>query len=146
MRHLTEMALISFACCAAVAGCSGGKSSVSGSVTLDGKPVASGAITFVKQDGELVREGAIIKDGAFQALVPPGTYRLELNGQKVTGKRIQKGLDGKDEEVPLTAELFPEQYNVKSELTQEIKPGSNIVNLDLGKRSPATDVENLLRE
>jgi hypothetical protein len=114
-----------------VAGCSDGKSSVSGSVTLDGRPVASGAITFVKRGGEVVREGAIIKDGAFQALVPPGTYKLELNGQKVTGTRKQKGFDGKDEEVQLTEELFPERYNAKSNLTQEIKPGSNTVKLDL---------------
>src|SRR6266436_3042426 len=53
-------------------GCGDGKSSASGTVTFDGQPVASGTITFVKSDGELVREGAIIKDGAFQAHVPPG--------------------------------------------------------------------------
>src|SRR5438552_15350285 len=72
-------------------GCSDGKGIVNGTVTFDGQPVASGMVTFVKQGGELAREGAVIKDGSFQALVPPGKYKLELNAQKVTGKRTQKG-------------------------------------------------------
>src|SRR5690349_9681070 len=76
--------------CAAVAGCTGGKSTVTGSVTLDGRPLAKGAITFIKQGGELTREGAVITDGAFHALLPVGSYKLELNAQKVTGKRKQK--------------------------------------------------------
>jgi hypothetical protein len=114
-----------------ILGCGDGKSSLSGTVTMDGQPVASGAITFVKTDGELVREGAVIQDGNFRASVPPGTYKLELSGQKVVGKRKQKGFDGKDEEVELTEELFPEQYNTKSELTEVIKPGERTMKLDL---------------
>jgi hypothetical protein len=112
-------------------GCSDGKSVVTGTVTMDGQPVASGAITFIKTEGELVREGAVIQDGNFRASVPPGTYKLELSGQKVVGKRKQKGFDGKDEEVELTEELFPEQYNTKSELTEVIKPGKSTMKLDL---------------
>ena len=82
---------------AALAGCGDGKSTVSGTVTLDGQPVPSGSITFVKQEsGSLVREGAVISGGKFEAAVPPGTYKLELNGQKVVGKRTQKDFDGKD--------------------------------------------------
>ena len=53
-------------------GCSEGKSMVTGTVTMDGEPVASGAITFTKTEGELVREGAVIQDGNFRASVPPG--------------------------------------------------------------------------
>jgi hypothetical protein len=114
-----------------VLGCGDGKSSVSGTVTMDGEPVASGAITFIRTQGELVREGAVIQDGNFRASVPPGTYKLELSGQKVVGKRKQKGFDGKDEEVELTEELFPELYNTKSILIEEIQPGKFKLNLDL---------------
>jgi len=104
---------------------------VSGTVSMDGQPVKSGAITFVKTDGELVRAGAVISDGTFQAKLAPGKYRIELTGQKVVGKRKQKGFDGKDEEVESTEELFPERYNAKTELSQEIKPGPNKIDLKL---------------
>jgi hypothetical protein len=112
-------------------GCGDGKSSVSGTVTMDEEPVASGAITFTRTEGELVREGAVIQDGNFRASVPPGTYKLELSGQKVVSVRKQKGFDGKDEEVPITEELFPEQYNTKSILIEEIPAGTSKLNLDL---------------
>jgi len=116
---------------AAIVGCGDGKSSVSGTVTMDGEPVKSGAITFTRTDGELVREGAVIQDGNFRASVPAGTYKLELTGQKVVSVRKQKGFDGKDEEVPITEELFPEQYNTKSVLTEAVKPGTRTMKLDL---------------
>ncbi len=114
-----------------IPGCSDGKSSVTGSVTMDGQPVASGSVTFIKQGAELAREGAIIQGGSFRTSLPPGTYKLELNGQKVVGKRKQKAFDGSDEEVDLTEEAFPPRYNTKSELIQEIKPGANAIKLDL---------------
>lgn len=118
-------------CLLAFAGCGDGKAIVNGTVTVDSAPVASGVVTFVSEGGALTREGAIIQNGAFNAKLPPGKYKLELTGQKVIGKRTQKGFDGKDEQVELTGELFPERYNTKSELTQEIRAGSNEVKLDL---------------
>lgn len=129
MRHLSGCA-VCVAVCAALVGCGGGTGDVSGTVTFDGKPVANGSITFVK-DGGAVREGAVIRDGAFQTKLPPGRYTLELSAQKVTGSRKQKGFDGKDEVVETTDQLFPAWYNTKSELTEEIKSGSNTLKLDL---------------
>jgi hypothetical protein len=115
----------------ASAGCGDGNGKVNGTVTFDDQPVASGTITFVKQDGELAREGAVIQGGSFQAVVPPGKYKLELNAQKVKGTRTQKGFDGKDEEVEITEELFPARFNTQTELSREIKAGVNKVQLDL---------------
>src|SRR5262245_3297796 len=116
---------------ASLAGCGDGKGSVNGTVTLDGQPVATGTVTFVKSEGGLVREGAVIKGGSFQARVPPGRYKIEVNAQRVVGKRKQKGFSGEAEEVELTEELFPERYNTKTELSEEIKSGRNTVTLDL---------------
>ncbi len=112
-------------------GCGDGKGSVQGTVTFDGQPVANGTVTFVKTEGGLIREGAVIKDGSFQAHVPPGKYKIEVNAQKVVGKRRQKGFSGAEEEVELTEEMFPERYNTKTELSEEIKSGPNIIKLDL---------------
>ena len=88
-------------------------------------------VTFVKNDGQLVREGAVITSGAFRVSLQPGEYKIELSAQKVVGKRKQKGFDGKDEEVELTDELFPERYNTKSTLTKKIEPGTNTLTLDI---------------
>jgi hypothetical protein len=113
-------------------GCAKGPSTVTGTVTLDGQPVANGSIRFIKEEGgALVREGAVITGGSFQAQVPPGKYRLELSGTKVTGKRTQTGFDGKDETIETTDELFPEKFNTKSVLSEEIKAGPNELKLDL---------------
>src|SRR5215469_12264465 len=112
-------------------GCGDGKGTVQGTVTFDGQPVADGAITFVKKDGKLVREGAVIRDGNFQARMPPGQYKIEVNGQKVVGKTKERGKDGALEEVDMMEELFPERYNTKTELTEEIKSGRNTIKLDL---------------
>src|SRR4029079_17294443 len=68
------------------AGCGREKPTLDGTVTLDGEPLASGSVLLVKTDGGLVREGAGIKDGAFQVKLPPGTYRVEINARKVVGK------------------------------------------------------------
>jgi hypothetical protein len=131
MIQRVRLALVGLAGLTSVLGCGDGKSSISGTVTFNDQPVASGTITFVKSEGELVREGAIIKDGSFQAQVPPGNYKIELYAQKVVGKKRQKGFDGKDEEVELTEELFPERYNTKTELTTKIDRGTNTVKLDI---------------
>jgi hypothetical protein len=117
---------------ASLSGCGNGKALVTGTVTFDGQPVASGMVTFVNDEvGKLVREGAVINQGTFETHLPPGRYKLELNAQKVIGKRKQKGFDGKDEEVELTDELFPARYNAQTELSEEIKPGSNTIKLDI---------------
>ena len=126
--------LVVCTCCsfliATFAGCGDGKASVQGAVTFDGQPVKAGSIVFVSTE-PLVREGAPIVDGTFKTRVPPGTYKIELNAKRVTGTRKQKGFDGREEELELTGELFPERYNAKSELTEVIKPGNNTITLDL---------------
>lgn len=114
-------------------GCGSGKQIVTGTVTLDGEPVTNGVITFVSSEGELVREGAIIKDGHFQTHVPPGKYKVELSGRKVVGKRKEIGFSGAEEELEITEELFPEKFNTTSELSEEIKSGSNTIKLELKK-------------
>jgi hypothetical protein len=122
---------LSFFVCAGLMGCGDDKGTVQGTVTFDGQPVADGTVTFVKSEGGVAREGAVIKDGSFQARVPPGKYKIEVNAQKIVSKKKQLGFDRKEEEVNVTEELFPERYNTKTELSEEIKPGPNTVKLDL---------------
>jgi hypothetical protein len=125
LRNLGVISLV------ALLGCSDGKSTVRGTVTFDGQPVSSGAITFVKKDGELIREGAVITNGAFHATLPPGNYQVELSARRVVGKQKQKGFDGKDEEIELSEELFPARYNTSTTLSAKIDPGANTLKFDI---------------
>lgn len=111
-------------------GCGDGKATVNGKVTFDGTPVSDGAVTFIKEDDKS-REGAVIKDGSFKVRMPPGKYRVEVSAQKQTGKRVQKGFDGKDEEIILREEYIPERYNTKSELMKDVASGSSSMELAL---------------
>lgn len=61
----------------------------------------------------------------------PVRHKVEVSAQKVVGKTKQKGFSAADEEIELSAEMIPEWYNTKTELSEEIKPGPNTVKLDL---------------
>ena len=135
MRSQLHLILIFLAVCSLVPGCGDGKSIVKGTVSFDGQPVKSGSITFVSIEGDLVREGAVITDGAFTARLPPGKYNVELSAQRKAGTRTQKGFDGNDEVIQLTEELFPDYYNSKTELVETIRAGENVLTLQLKKKS-----------
>jgi len=117
----------------ALSGCGGDtKQPIEGTVTLDGTAVKDAAIKFVRTEGEPVTEGGSVTDGKFQTRVPPGKYRIELTGKKVVRKEKRiNPMTGKEEEYEVTDELFPEQFNTKSKLIEEIKPGQKTITLDL---------------
>jgi hypothetical protein len=127
MNRLTTVAC-ALGILAAHAGCGDGKTSVEGTVSLDGQPIKAGSIVFVGEKPPL-REGGVITDGRFQTRLPPGTYVLELSGTRIAGTRKQKGFDGKEETIQEIEEVFPE--HLRSGLKQEITPGPNTVTLDL---------------
>lgn len=128
---LRDVRLIGLLLCVVLPGCGDGKTPATGTVTFDGQLVANGSVTFIGTDAAAAREGAVINDGKFTTTLPPGKYKVELNAQKVVGKRKQKGFSGEIEELEITEELFPERYNSKSDLYEEIKPGQKEIKLDL---------------
>ncbi|WP_165246353.1 hypothetical protein [Paludisphaera soli] len=129
---------------AAVVGC--GDSSepprlpVSGKVTLDGKPLPAGQLTFVPLDGRTASV-AEVRDGAFQtdgSTGPaPGRYQVEIYAVESTGKTIPSP-DIPGATIEEERDLVPERYNVKSELTAEVKPdGDNAYEFALTSQAPA---------
>lgn len=56
---------------------------ISGKVTVDGQPVQAGSIAFASVDGKTSVEGAEIKDGAYEAKVPPGEKIVRIRGMKL---------------------------------------------------------------
>jgi len=78
----------------ALSGCGAGSGGapVEGSVTLDGKPVDGGTITFVSENPKVHPVLADIKGGKY-ALdaahgLKPGKYRVEINWKQKTGRQI----------------------------------------------------------
>ncbi|WP_165070745.1 hypothetical protein [Paludisphaera rhizosphaerae] len=113
---------------------------VAGKVSLDGKPLATGKVTFVPLDGPTASV-AEVRDGVFQvdrASGPAsGRYQVEIVAVALTGKKIPNpDVPGRflDEE----RDLVPERYNLKSELIAEVAPGAqNAFEFALSSERPA---------
>jgi hypothetical protein len=113
-----------------VSGCGGSKySPVSGTVTLDGQPLANVVVSFQPISAEL-NSGP----GSTGRTNDKGEYTLEVVGggngavdgwHKVTIRPVVEGN-------PAGAKLIiPAKYNSKSELKFEVKSGGNTANFDL---------------
>jgi hypothetical protein len=131
MRHV-------FRCAAAalllgLAGCGDGpaRSVVTGRVTYKGQPVAKGQIRFLIA-GQPTAMGQI-ENGAYRidhlGGVPVGSGKVEIEGFEDTGRVVFTGPTG--QKVFEAKQILPDKYNTKTELTVEIKQGTNEKNFDL---------------
>ncbi|WP_406696772.1 carboxypeptidase-like regulatory domain-containing protein [Singulisphaera sp. Ch08] len=111
---------------------------LSGTVTLAGKPVTSGSITFMPSDSNSPGTGATaqILDGAYD--VPkvsgliPGTYRVTISQIEEGSKQAAANAQPGDGDAPLMKELIPAKYNTKSTLQAEVvKDGKNVFDFSL---------------
>jgi hypothetical protein len=111
-----------------ICGCGGHgeRQSIEGTVTLDGKPLENGQITFVPQaDTKGPTAGATIAGGKFlvSAAGGPfaGKFRVDITASRPSGKKIADRFTGK-----LTDEceqFIPARYNSQSQLTADVKAG-----------------------
>ncbi|SIO23163.1 hypothetical protein SAMN05444166_3128 [Singulisphaera sp. GP187] len=116
---------------ASVAGCGGSSADgfsrfpVEGTVTLDGKPLNTGTISF-----NALQQGASasgpIADGAFRLAdadgLSPGPYRVEIYSLQPTGKKVPHA-DDPGMLVDATVNVVPKSYNINSVLKAEIPSG-----------------------
>jgi hypothetical protein len=134
MRKLAGVVLVAV-CLALSSGCGASQSSAEGAVTYDGQPVTSGVIAFVASDGKAGGGGGgTILDGRYktppEVVLKPGKYRVEIRWARPTGKKVRSETG---DELNVTEEGLPEKYNNKSELTADIKAGSNTIDFNLPK-------------
>lgn len=118
----------------AVCGCSSPNAdgidrvAVSGKVTLDGEPVASGYVTFTPL-GNGPSAGGEIRDGSYDidtASGPSaGKYKVEIRSSAPTGRKVPNYDGAPGETVDETYEQIPPNYNSRSELSVEIKAGES---------------------
>jgi hypothetical protein len=130
-RSVTAVSLLAFA--NLFSACSQGpaEGTVTGEVTFDGQPVKAGHVLFTPVDGNGQTGGGTIQDGKLVARnVPTGKMKVELHGNKVVGKRKAYDTPESPWEDDI-AELLPPKYNFKSDLTLEVKRGTQDVKYDL---------------
>jgi hypothetical protein len=109
---------------------------VSGTVTFNGKPLADGTIRFVPTaTASSPVAGADIKDGKYTADirggVPVGTQRVEIEAYRVDPRATKPGMPAPPmaRGVP-RIQYIPKRYNVDSQLSMTIEPGSKIITKD----------------
>jgi hypothetical protein len=134
---------------AALAGCGSGdelpRQAVSGTVSLDGKPLEDGMIQFfpAAPSEHAVAAGTTIKGGRYaiaRAEGPvPGTYKVMISGAGGKEKAAPGESSGEGEMPGLgplhPPDLVPERYNAKTELTANVTPeGPNEFKFDLKSR------------
>lgn len=106
---------------AAATGCADdNKATVSGQVTLDGKPLEKGTVSFVPADGNSPSAVGRIEQGHYTAEVPPGPKKIEVLGFRVIGREKHDPNDPSSPMIDVTEQFLPDRYNKATELTCEI--------------------------
>jgi hypothetical protein len=118
--------------CAALCGCGGAyPASVRGVVTLDGKTLHTGTVTFHPVAGGPAAYGGIQADGTYQIAtgaskgLPPGEYIVTV---------VATELPGNDRAGVAVGKLItPPRYGTmqQSNLRKTVQPGANDIPLDL---------------
>jgi hypothetical protein len=136
MRQFGTLVLLSIAF---VAGCSGGKfeSSVSGTVTLDGKAIGPGFLVFAPVGGETnPANGAIQTDGSYElktantAGLHPGKYKVSVTVLD------QPDVPPGERSFVVAKSRIPEKYNDPntSGLEFDVDSGSNTIDIPLSSK------------
>lgn len=118
-----------------VAGCGPGGARVSGRVTLDGRPLETGAVQFVAEGGGQAAHGSIGADGRFSlrlgnssGTIPPGRYTATVVAVS-TPEQIADDTRGEVLPVPIT----PARYGdiSTSGLIYDLQEGTNTIEIPL---------------
>ena len=141
-KNAFVLSLVVVVFCLTSIGCNKGgiqRCAVSGTVTVDGKPVESGAISFHPLEGpQSPSTGGKISNGTFDILKKdgpaPGKYQLELAGSMKTGNMIDVPGSGGAQKMEELVQAIPKKnaYPSGSEIPEvEIKAGKNELNIEL---------------
>ncbi|MCA9128906.1 MAG: carboxypeptidase regulatory-like domain-containing protein [Planctomycetales bacterium] len=106
---------------------------VSGTVTLDGKPLPNAVIYFQPVNGERPSGAPTDEKGRYDLMYATTTAGARVGEHKVTittysEMTIDNETGNHSEGTP---ELVPDKYNIKSELTATVKPGQNTIDFSL---------------
>ncbi|QDS89818.1 hypothetical protein EC9_40190 [Rosistilla ulvae] len=120
----------------AVIGCggSGGRDlpklgQVTGTVTLDGQPLADAVVSFQSKEAGRVASGGTDTDGNYTIYLLNDIEGAPVGTNQVMIVTAKPG----DDSIPGSAkpETLPAKYNAETELTADVQPGDNEFNFDL---------------
>lgn len=104
---------------------------VRGKVTLDGKPIDGGTISFDPKDGKGGSVSAQIAGGNYETRVEPGLKIVRISYPKII--RTEKVYPTSDDSpvVDVTEEAVPAKYNSASRLEKDLTEVSGSVDFDI---------------
>ena len=107
------------------------RQAISGTVTIDDKPLDAGSITFDPVDmgrKDAVNAGAAISGGSYSIAaatgLTPGSYRVSITEAAAAAPASTNEAPGTPPRATHKATI-PATYNVNSTLTAEVKPDGN---------------------
>ncbi len=142
-------------CCLVVLGCSGGAgletAPVTGTVTMDGAPMANVAVTFVPVAGGAAASGQTDTSGVYtlntvgESGAVLGKHTVKVTSMQATGSGTGASVGSDSPEYAKQAsgdyaagsaaasvkEVIPEKYNTKSELSYEVVAGKNTFDITM---------------
>lgn len=136
MKSLPGAALLSALAVLTLVGCGPAgprKIKISGTVTLDGSPLAEGNVVFIPLDPALGAAGGQITAGDFTLETYPGPHRVEVYADKKESRPIRP--DDPPELAFVLTSLIPERYNKKSTLTCDVQSPKDRPAFDLSLRT-----------
>lgn len=103
---------------------------VTGTVTLDGKPLPEASVTFYPADDGRPSQGTTDETGKY-TLMFTGTKEGAMVGQHSV--QVEVGVPTGESDTPPVSRVpqLPAKYNKNTELTAEVERGSNTVDFDL---------------
>jgi hypothetical protein len=112
------------------------RAAVTGTVTLDGAPIAAGSITFFPQGGTKgPAAGGTIENGQYSIAVAQGPIvgrnRVEIRATRKTGRKVQAPMSDRGVLTDEIVEAAPARYNSQSALVAELKSGKNLLDYEL---------------
>ncbi len=117
-----------------VAGCGGGKSEVTGTVSYRGKPLQSGIVSFFDKEDHIVGTSSIEEGKYTIQQVPPGAVKITVTTVPVFRPTADGAKpSGDNKAAPVEDIDLPPKYGQpdQSGLTYEVKPGKQEHAIDL---------------
>ncbi len=121
-RRLPSLFVLSLAVLSGCGLVGSGPVVVSGTVTMDGEPLAEGVVDFLSTESD-APVTAEVKEGVYQAEIPPGRRRVEIRSPEVVGRKpVYDGQnDGPMQDV--VVERVAAEFNTNSTITIDVGTG-----------------------
>jgi hypothetical protein len=122
-------------------GCGSNRNTIEGAVTFDGQPVERGSITFEPASGEGPSAGGTIQNGRYKIDadgITPGEMVVRISAARSTGKKVEAGPpEPPGTMVDEVRPYIPANYNERSVLTVQVKPGKTTQDFALKSQAAA---------